>query len=105
MRNGRSRREGRLSGIPVVNRNAWDDCHCSPRLQHGRWGGGVALLAARQAYLGPETGQRLKAGQKLGGAYLEANLPVVRRRLYQGGVRLAIVLNSAFLEKRRGLRR
>jgi hypothetical protein len=29
-------------------------------------------------------------------AYQEANLPVVRRRLYLGGVRLAMVLNEAF---------
>ena len=55
-----------------------------------------SLLAARQAYQVPETGMRLKSGQKLGDAYLEANLPVVRRQLYQGGVRLAIVLNDAF---------
>lgn len=52
--------------------------------------------ASRQAYQVPETGQRLKPGQKLGDSYLEANLPVVRRRLYQGGVRLSIVLNGAF---------
>ena len=55
-----------------------------------------SLLAARQAYQLPETGQRLKPGQKLGDAYLQANLPVVRRRLYQGGVRLAMVLNEVF---------
>jgi nuclease S1 len=40
-----------------------------------------SLLAARQAYQVPETGQRLKPLQKLADAYLEANLPVVRRRL------------------------
>ena len=57
-----------------------------------------SLLAARQAYQVPETGKRLKSGQKLGDAYLNANLPVVRRRLYQGGVRLAMVLNEAFGE-------
>jgi hypothetical protein len=57
-----------------------------------------SLLAARQAYQVPETGKRLKPGQKLGDAYLESNLPVVRRRLYQGGVRLAMVLNAAFAE-------
>jgi nuclease S1 len=55
-----------------------------------------SLLAARQAYQVPETGERLKPGQKLGDAYLQANLPVVRRRLYQGGVRLALVLNQVF---------
>jgi nuclease S1 len=55
-----------------------------------------SLLAARQAYQVPETGMRLKPGQKLADAYLEANLPVARRRLYQAGVRLAMVLNEAF---------
>jgi hypothetical protein len=44
----------------------------------------------------PETGERFKPGQKLSGAYLNANLPLVRRRLYQAGVRLARVLNEAF---------
>jgi hypothetical protein len=53
-----------------------------------------SLLAARQAYQVPETGKRLKLGQKLADAYLEANLPIVRRRLYEGRVRLAMVLNE-----------
>jgi nuclease S1 len=55
-----------------------------------------SLLAAREAYRVPGTGQRLKSGQKLSDAYLNANLPVVRRRLYHAGVRLAMVLNGAF---------
>jgi len=55
-----------------------------------------SLLAARQAYQVPETGMRPKAGQKLGDAYPNANMPVVRRRPYQGGIRLAMVLNEAF---------
>jgi len=53
-----------------------------------------SLLAARQAYQVPETGKRLKPGQKLGGAYFDANLRVVREQLYRGGVRLATVLNE-----------
>jgi nuclease S1 len=53
-----------------------------------------SLLAARQAYLVPETGQRLKSGQKLGDAYLDTNLPVMRQRLYLASVRLAMVLNQ-----------
>jgi hypothetical protein len=57
-----------------------------------------SLLAARQAYQVPETGLRLKPGQKLGEAYQAANLPVVRRRLTQAGLRLAAVLNAAFGE-------
>ena len=55
-----------------------------------------SLLAARAAYQVPETGMRIKSGQKLADAYQEANLPVVRRRLFQAGVRLALVLNEAF---------
>jgi hypothetical protein len=57
-----------------------------------------SLLAAREAYRVPETGERLKSGQKLSDAYLNANLPVVHRRHYQAGVRLATVLNEAFPE-------
>jgi hypothetical protein len=40
--------------------------------------------------------QRIKPGAKLADAYLEKSLPVVRRRLYLAGVRLAGVLNEAF---------
>jgi nuclease S1 len=58
-----------------------------------------SLLAARQAYRVPQTGMRLKSGQKLSDSYLDANLPVVRRRLDQAGVRLAMVLNQTFAEK------
>jgi hypothetical protein len=57
-------------------------------------------VAARAAYQVPETGKRLKPGQKLSDAYVNANLPVVRQRLYQAGVRLAKVLNEAFAETR-----
>jgi hypothetical protein len=57
-----------------------------------------SLLAARQAYQVRETGKRLKPGQILGDVYVEANLPVVRQRLYRSGVRLANVLNESFPE-------
>ena len=57
----------------------------------------VNVVAALQAYQVPETGKRLKSGQKLSDAYLDANLPVVRRRLYQASVRLAMVLNQMFV--------
>jgi hypothetical protein len=40
--------------------------------------------------------QRSKPGAKLGEGYQEKSLPVVRRRLYLAGVRLADVLNEAF---------
>ena len=58
-----------------------------------------SLLAARQAFQVLETGKRIKPGQKLVDSYQVANFPVVRRRIYQGGVRLAMVLNEAFSEK------
>jgi S1/P1 Nuclease len=44
----------------------------------------------------PETGERLKSGQKLSDAYVKANLPVACRRLYQAGVRLAMVLKNVY---------
>ncbi len=59
-----------------------------------------SLLAARAAYQVPETGKRLKPGQKLSDAYYHGNLPVVQRRLYQASVRLATLLNEAFPETR-----
>jgi hypothetical protein len=55
-----------------------------------------SLLATREAYQNPQTGQRIKPGAKLGDAYQEKSLPVVRHRLYQAGVRLAKVLNECF---------
>jgi hypothetical protein len=57
-----------------------------------------SLLAAREAYSIPGTNKRLKSGQKLGDEYQAKHLPVVRRRLYQAGVRLAMILNEAFEE-------
>jgi hypothetical protein len=57
-----------------------------------------SLLAARAAYQVPGTDRRIKPGEKLGDAYFDKGLPVVRERLYRGGVRLAMVLNEAFPE-------
>jgi S1/P1 Nuclease len=56
------------------------------------------VSAATQAYQVPETGKQIKSGENLGDAYLNANRPVVRRRLYQCGVRLAMVLNETWPE-------
>jgi hypothetical protein len=56
-----------------------------------------SLVAARAAYQDPETGERIGPGQWLGDAYIEANLPVVRDRLYLSGVRLAGTLNRIFV--------
>ena len=53
-------------------------------------------MAARQAYQDPAKGRRIKPGAKLGDAYQEAGLPVAKRRLYQAGVRLAMLLNAVF---------
>jgi hypothetical protein len=57
-----------------------------------------SLLLARAAYLIPGTGAPIKSGQELGDPYHTANLPSVRQRLAQAGVRLAWVLNQAFPE-------
>jgi hypothetical protein len=53
-----------------------------------------SLLAAWAAYVMPETGALIKPGRRLGDEYQTENLPVVKRRLYQAGVRLAMVLNE-----------
>jgi hypothetical protein len=55
-----------------------------------------SLFLARAAYLIPGTDQRIKSGQKLGAEYQAKHLPVVRVRLCQAGVRLAMLLNEAF---------
>ena len=57
-----------------------------------------SLLLARAAYRNPGTGAPIKSGQELGELYHRANLPVLRQRLAQAGVRLAWVLNQAFPE-------
>ena len=44
-----------------------------------------SLLAARAAYQVPGVDRRIKSGEKLGDAYFNASLPVVRERLYRGG--------------------
>jgi hypothetical protein len=54
-----------------------------------------SLLTARDAYQDPATGQRMKPGAKLGDAYQTRSLPVAKRRLYQAGLRLTLVLNQA----------
>jgi len=55
-----------------------------------------SLMAARGAYLVPKTGQRIKTGEKLSREYFDANLPIVRRRLYRAWIRLAVVLNETW---------
>ena len=55
-----------------------------------------SLLAAREAYVDPATGQRIKSGTKLGLDYHNKNIPVVKERMYRAGIRLAKVLNEAF---------
>src|SRR5262245_10782541 len=59
-----------------------------------------SLLAAKEAYQDPATSKRIKPGTKLSDAYQEVNLPVVKRRLYEGGVRLSIVLNDVVHPRR-----
>ncbi len=55
-----------------------------------------SLLAAREAYVEPVTGQRIKSGAKVGLDYRNKNIPVVKERMYLAGVRLAKRLNEAF---------
>ncbi len=57
-----------------------------------------SLLAAKKAYQDPTTGQRIKSGHKLADAYQKTSLPVVKLRLYQASVRLAMILNEVFPE-------
>ena len=60
----------------------------------------------KAAYQLPETGQRLKPGQQLGDADLLRTCRSRRRTLYQGGVRLAMVLNEFFsADQREGIER
>jgi S1/P1 Nuclease len=54
-----------------------------------------SLLAAREAYVDPRTGQRIKPGTKLGLDYDSKNIPVVKEPMYLAGIRLAKVLNEA----------
>ena len=54
-----------------------------------------SLLAAWEAYQDPATGQRMKWDAKLGESYQAQGLAVVKRRLYQAGIRLATLLNEA----------
>jgi hypothetical protein len=58
-----------------------------------------SLLVARGAYQDPATGMRIRPGARLGDAYQAASLPTVRRRVYQGGMRLALVLNRVWPEE------
>ncbi len=55
-----------------------------------------SLLAAKGAYLIPETRKEIPKGAKLGQPYYEANLPVAELRVEQAGVRLATILNAIF---------
>jgi hypothetical protein len=57
-----------------------------------------SLLAARAAYQDPATGMRIRPGARLADAHQDTHLPTARRRLYQGGMRLAMLLNATFPE-------
>ena len=70
------------------NRAAWMTCTPKDRATE-------SLLAAREAYQDPKTGTRIKSGAKLADEYQTENLPVVRQRLCQAGLRLAKVLHEA----------
>ena len=67
-----------------------------PRRAWSRIGPTESLLASREAYQDPATGQRMKPGAKLGDTYQAKSLPVAKQRLYRAGARLAWTLNEAF---------
>jgi hypothetical protein len=50
--------------------------------------------AARQAYQDQATGLRIEAGDRLGKAYYESNLPLARRQTLKASARLAWVLTD-----------
>ena len=56
-----------------------------------------SLESAKKAYLQPDSDEFLRSGSKLGEAYQQIHLPVARRRVAQAGLRLARVLNEAFV--------
>jgi hypothetical protein len=62
-----------------------------------------SLLAGRAAYVVPQTGVVSSRARSWGALYFDEQLLVVRHRLYQAGVRLAMVLNECF-ERCRGRR-
>jgi hypothetical protein len=71
--------------------------------QSRRWCAGTvddyateSLRAARRGYLLPGSELLIQPGAELGRAYFERELPVVRRRLAQAGVRLSCILNALF---------
>jgi hypothetical protein len=47
----------------------------------------------------PETATLIKLGRKLGEDYQAEHFPVAKRRLYQAGVRPAMLLNEEFSQK------
>ena len=55
-----------------------------------------SILAARAAFLVAGMDARITSGQKLSREYYDAHLPVVRRRLNQAVVKLAMALNQTF---------
>jgi hypothetical protein len=55
-----------------------------------------SLAVARRAYCFPGSDDQLRPGARIGRAYEHANLPIVRERLEQSGVRLAALLNAIF---------
>jgi nuclease S1 len=72
--------------------------------QRRRWCAGTledyateSLQAAQRAYTRTDGPSLLESGAELGRAYFERELPVVRRRLAQAGVRLSCILNALFM--------
>jgi hypothetical protein len=57
-----------------------------------------SLQAAKKAYINPDTGAKIQAGERLGVRYLEANADRVDECVLKASVRLAYLLNKTLSE-------
>ena len=94
---------GRDEHHPLANLLAMDMDEARGKAQAGAvedWATEKPAGDPRQAYRDPATGQRINPVTKLADDYQTWSLPLAKRRLYQAGVRLAMVLNEVFLGDR-----
>jgi hypothetical protein len=82
--------------LSLIIRAIWGRPNIAIGGESFRHSGGLFQACKPPAAGPPQTGGRIKPGQKLGALYFDEQLPVVRHRLYQAGVRLAMVLNECF---------
>ncbi len=58
-----------------------------------------SIVLARDRYRDPENDRLLTAGDVVGSKFVDRELPIVQKRVYQAGLRLALVLNTALDKK------